>query len=181
MEIYNDVSIFVNKINDFMYAANSHLFLIKLLNQNIWIKFEKDNETFIAKAMGFWIWQFSDELYKVLKPLNNKSILISFSLEEDKDLDLNIEITNYIKENLIISNNISEVEINFKISKYLIPIANQKNNEADLLLMDNILKLIGNLLEKNSLENTLTEERRREIINKKITFRLKETHFNLYF
>ena len=101
-----------------MYAANSHLFLIKLLNHNIWIKFEKDNETFIAKAMGFWIWQFSDELFKVLKPLNNKSILISFSLEEDKDLDLNIEITNYIKENLIISNNISEVEINFKISKY---------------------------------------------------------------
>ena len=179
LEIYNDVSIFVNKINDFMYAANSHLFLIKLLNQNIWIKFEKDNETFIAKAMGFWIWQFSDELYKVLKPLNNKSILISFSLEEDKDLDLNIEITNYIKKNLIISNNISEVEINFKISKYLIPIANQKNNEADLLLMDNILKLIGNLLEKNSLENTLTEERRREIINKKSHSDLKK-HILIY-
>lgn len=179
LEIYNDVSIFVNKINDFMYAANSHLFLIKLLNQNIWIKFEKDNETFIAKAMGFWIWQFSDELYKVLKPLNDKSILISFSLEEDKDLDLNIEITNYIKENLIISSNISEVEINFKISKYLIPIANQKNNEADLLLMDNILKLIGNLLEKNSLENTLTEERRREIINKKSHSDLKK-HILIY-
>lgn len=179
LEIYNDVPIFVNKINDFMYAANHHLFLIKLINQNIWIKFEKDLETFIAKAIGFWIWQFSDELYKDFKPLNGSPILISFSLEEDKDLDLNIKITNNIKENLIISSNISEVEINFKISKYLIPIANQKNNEADLLLMDEILKLIGKLLEKNSLENTLTEERRREIIDEKSHSDLKK-HMLIY-
>ncbi len=179
LEIYNEVSVFVNKINDFMYAANPHLFLIKLLNQNIWIKFEKDIETFVAKAIGFWIWQFSDELYKDLKPLNDRPILISFSLEEDKDLDLNIKITNKIKENLIISSNISEVEIKLKISKYLIPIANQKNNEADLLLMDEILKLIGKLLEKNSLENTLTKERRCEIIDKKSHSELKK-HILIY-
>lgn len=179
LEIYNEVSVFVNKINDFMYAANPHLFLIKLINQNIWIKFEKDIETFIAKAIGFWIWQFSDELYKDLKPLKDRPILISFSLEEDKDLDLNIKITNKIKENLIISSNISEVEIKLKISKYLTPIANQKNNEADLLLMDEILKLIGKLLEKNSLENTLTKERRCEIIDKKSHSELKK-HILIY-
>lgn len=179
LEMCNDVSIFVSKINDFMYAANHHLYLIKLINQNIWIKFEKDIETFIAKAIGFWIWQFSDELYKDLKPLNGRPILISFSLEEDKDLDLNIKITNNIKKNLIISSNISEVEIKIKISKYLIPLANQKNNEADLLLMDEILKLIGKLLKKNSLENTLTEERRREIIDEKSHSDLKK-HMLIY-
>lgn len=179
LEIYNNVSIFVSKINDFMYAANHHLYLIKLINQNIWIKFEKDIETFIAKAIGFWIWQFSDELYKDLKPLNGRPILISFSLEEDKDLDLNIKITNNIKKNLIISGNISEVEIKIKISKYLIPLANQKNNEADLILMDEILKLIGKLLEKNNLENTLTEERRREIIDEKSHSDLKK-HMLIY-
>lgn len=179
LEIYGDKFILVNKINDFMYAASPNLYLIKLINQNIWIKFEKEVETFIAKAIGFWIWQFSDELYKDLKPLNDRPILISFSLEEDNDLDLNIEITNNIKENLIISSNISEAEIKFKISKYLIPIANQKNNEADLLLMDEILKLIGMLLEKNSLENTLTEERRCEIIDEKSNSDLKK-HMLIY-
>lgn len=179
LELYNDVPIFVNKINDYMYAANHHLFLIKLINQNIWIKFEKDIEIFIAKAICFWIWQFSDELYNDLKPLNDRPILISFSLEEDEDLDLDIEITNNIKENLIISSDISEAEIKFNISKYLIPIANQKNNEADLLLMDEILKLIGKLLEKNSLENTLTKERRCEIIDKKSHSNLKK-HLLIY-
>lgn len=179
LEIYNDAPVFVNKINDFMYAANPHLFLIKLINQNIWIKFEKDIETFIAKAIGFWIWQFGDELYNDLKPLNDRFILISFSLEEDEDLDFNIKITNNIKENLIISSDISEVEINFNISKYLMSIANQKNNEADMLLMNEILKLIGKLLEKNSLKNTLTEERRCEIINKKSHSDLKK-HILIY-
>ena len=173
-ESYGDKLILVNKINDFMYAATKNLFLIKLINQNIWIKFEKDIETFLAKAICFWIWQFSGELYKDLKPLNESPILISFILEEYDDLDLNIEITNNMKENLIISNYISELEINFKISKYLIAIANHKSNEADLLLMNEILKLIGNLLEKNSLENTLTEERRYEIIHKKSYSELKK-------
>ena len=179
LEIYEDKLILVNKINDFMYAASPNLFLIKLINQNIWIKFEKNIETFIAKAIGFWIWQFSDELYRDLKPLNDNPILISFSLEEDEDLDLNIKITNNIKENLIISCNISEVEIKFKISKYLIPIANQKNNEADLLLMNEILKLFGKLLDKNSLENTLKKERRHEIIHKKSHSDLKK-HILIY-
>ena len=179
LEIYNDTPVFVNKINDFMYAANHHLYLIKLINQSIWIKFEKDIETFIAKTISFWIWQFSDELYKDLKQLNGRPILISFSLEEDKDLDLNIKITNNIKKNLIISSNISDVEIKIKISKYLIPLANQKNNEADLLLMDEILKLIGKLLEKNSLENTLKEERRCEIIDEKSHSNLKK-HMLIY-
>ena len=45
-ESYGDKLILVNKINDFMYAATKNLFLIKLINQNIWIKFEKDIETF---------------------------------------------------------------------------------------------------------------------------------------
>lgn len=179
LEIYEDKLILVNKINDFMYAASPNLFLIKLINQNIWIKFEKNIETFIAKAIGFWIWQFSDELYRDLKPLNDNPILISFSLEEDEDLDLNIKITNNIKENLIISSNISEVEIKFKISKYLIPIANQRNNEADLLLMNEILKLFGKLLDKNSLENTLKKERRHEIIHKKSHSDLKK-HILIY-
>ena len=99
--------------------------------------------------------------------MKNHHIFISINIEEYDDLDLTIEITNEIKENLIISSNVSEKEINLRISKYLISIANQKDNEADRLLMNEILKLMGILLEKNRLQNTLTKERRCEIINKK--------------
>lgn len=174
LEIYKDKFILVNKINDFMYAAIPNLFLIKLNTQNIWIKFEKDMEMIIAEAICFWLGYFSDELYKDLKPLNNLPILISFNLEEHDTLDLTTKIKNNIKQNLIISSYITNAEINFKISKYLIHISIQKNNEADLLLMNEILKLIGKLLEKNSLENTLTEERICEIFHKKSGSELKK-------
>lgn len=167
LEIYKDKFILVKKINDFIYATIPNLFLIKLNTQNIWIKFEKDVEMFIAEAICFWLEYISGELYKDLKPLNNIPISISFNLEEHNNLDLSTKIENIIKQNLIISSNITNEEINFKISNHLINIAIQKNNEADLLLMNEILKLIGKILENNSLENTLTEERIYEIIHKK--------------
>lgn len=148
-----------------MYVAGSNLFLIKTHNQNIWINFENYFESTIAEAICYWIWQFSDELQIDLNSLKNHHIFISINIEEYDDLDLTIEITNEIKENLIISSNVSEKEINLIISKYLISIANQKDNEADRLLMNEILKLMGILLEKNRLQNTLIKERRLSLIH----------------
>ena len=174
LEKYGEKLLLTYKISEFMYVAWHNLFLIKLNNQNIWIACEKDSESNIAKSIGYWIWQFSDELKIDLNPLNDSPIFIPISVEEYVNLDTNIEITPEIKENLIISSYTSENEIKFKISKNLISIANQENNEADRLLMNEILKLMGNLLEKNSLENTLTEERRLEIINEKAPLSLKK-------
>ena len=174
LEKYGEKLLLAYKISEFMYVAWHNLFLIKLNNQNIWIACEKDSESNIAKSIGYWIWQFSDELKIDLNPLNDSPIFISISVEEYVNLDTNIEITPEIKENLIISSYTSENEIKFKINKNLISIANPENNEADRLLMNEILKLMGNLLEKNSLENTLTEERRLEIINEKAPLSLKK-------
>lgn len=174
LEIYGDKLVSVKKNNEFMYVAGSNLFLIKTHNQNIWINFENYFESAIAEAICYWVWQFNDELQIDLNSLKNHHIFISINIEEYDDLDLTIEITNEIKENLIISSNVSEKEINLRISKYLISIANQKDNEADRLLMNEILKLMGILLEKNRLQNTLTKERRCEIINKKAPLGLKK-------
>ena len=174
LERYGEKLLLAYKISEFMYVAWHNLFLIKLNNQNIWIACENDSESDIAKSIGYWIWQFSDELKIDLNPLNDSPIFISISVEEYTNLDTNIEITQEVKENLITSSYTSENEIKFKISKNLILIANQKNNETDRLLMNEILKLIGILLEKNSLENTLTEKRRYEIINKKAPLGLKK-------
>ena len=175
LEKYNDKLILVNKINEFMYATEFNLFLIKIHKQNIWITNFKNNiESTIGEAICYWIWQFSDELQIDLKSLNNRPIFISISLEEHDDLNLNTEITPEIKENLIISSKITESEIELKISKYLLIIANQKNNEADRLLMSEILKLIGSLLEENGFEITFTEEHICEIINEKAPEGLKK-------
>ena len=174
LERYGGKLLLTYKINDFMYAAWHHLFLIKLNNQNIWITCENDSESNIAKSIGYWIWQFSDELKIDLNPSDDSPIFISISVEEYTNLDTNTEITHEIKENLITSSYTSENEIKFKISKNLIHIANQENNEADRHLMNEILKLIGILLEKNSFENSLTEKRRYEIINKKAPLGLKK-------
>lgn len=174
LESYGDKLVLVEKINEFMYVTASNLFLIKLHDQNIWINFENYFESTIAEAICYWIWQFSDELQIDLNSLKNRPIFISINIEEYDDLDLTIELTNDIKENLIILSNVSDKEINFRISKYLMSLANQKNNEADRLLMNEILKLMGILLEKNSLENTLTKERRCEIVNKKAPLGLKK-------
>lgn len=174
LEIYGEKLLLAYKISEFMYVAWHNLFLIKLDNQNIWIACENDSESNIAKSIGYWIWQFSDELKIDLNSLNDHPISISISVEDYTTLDTNIEITHEVKENLITSSYTSENEIKFKISKYLIQIANKKNNEADRLLMNEILKLIGILLEKNSLENSLTEKRRCEIINKKAPLGLKK-------
>lgn len=174
LEKYGEKLLLVYKISDFMYVAGHNLFLIKLNNQNIWIACENDSESDIAKSIGYWIWQFGDELKIDLNPLNDSPIFISISVEEYNNLDTNIEITQEVKENLIKSMHISENEIKFKISKNLIHMANKKNNEADRLLMNEILKLIGILLEKNSLENSLTEKRRYEIINEKAPLGLKK-------
>lgn len=179
IERYGDKFILVNKVNEFIYAANPNLFLIKLINQNIWIECKNYIESNIAKAIGYWIWQFSDELHIDLKTLNNHPVYISIDLEEHEDLDLNIEITDKIKENLIISSHVSETEIKLKISKNLLIIANQKDNEADLLLMNEILGLVGILLEKNGLKNTLTKKRIMEIIHKKAQLGLKK-HILIY-
>lgn len=173
LERYGDNLLSVYKISEFMYVTDYNIFLIKLNNQNIWIKFENNNESVIAEAICYWIWHFGDELYTDLRFLN-KPITILVNLEENDNLDSNILLTNEIKETLIISSNTSENEIKFKISKNLIPLTKQGNNEADRLLMNEILKLMGNLLEKNSLENTLTEERRLEIINEKVPLGLKK-------
>lgn len=174
LERYGDEMLSVYKISEFMYVAWHNLFLIKLTNQNIWIGCENDSKSNIAKAIGYWIWQFGDELKIDLNPLNNSPLFISISVEEHTNPDANIEITPEIKENLITSSYTSENEIKFKISKNLIHIAKHENNEADRLLMNEILKLMGNLLEKNSLENTLTEAHRLEIINEKIPLGLKK-------
>lgn len=174
LERYGKKLLLAYKISEFMYVAWHNLFLIKLNNQNIWIKCENDSESNIAKSIGYWLWQFSDELKIDLNPLNDSPIFISISVEEYTNLDTNMEITPEIKENLISSSYTSENEINFKISKNLILIANQKNNEADRLLMNEILKLMGILLEKNSLKNTFTKKRRYEIINKKAPLGLKK-------
>lgn len=174
LERYDKKLLLAYKISEFMYVADYNLFLIKLNNQNIWITFENYSESNIAKSIGYWIWQFSDELKIDLNPLNDSPIFISISVEEYTNLDTNIEITPEIKENLITSSYTSENEIKFKISKNLIHIAKQENNEADRILMNEILKLMGNLLEKNSLENTLTEAHRLEIINEKIPLGLKK-------
>ncbi len=174
LERYGKKLLLAYKISEFMYVAWHNLFLIKLNNQNIWIKCENDSESNIAKSIGYWLWQFSDELKIDLNPLNDSPIFISISVEEYTNLDTNMEITPEIKENLITSSYTSENEIKFKISKNLIHIAKQENNEADRLLMNEILKLMGNLLEKNSLENTLTEAHRLEIINEKIPLGLKK-------
>lgn len=174
-EKFNDKLILVNKVNEFMYVTEFNLFLIKIHNQNIWIiDFKTNIESTIAEAIGYWIWQFSDELKIDLKSLNNHEIFISATLEEYEDLDLNIEITPKIKENLITSTHVTEEKIELKISKYLLLIAKQENNDADRLLMNEILKLIGILLEKNGFENTLTEEHICEIINKKAPAGLKK-------
>lgn len=174
LEKYGEKLLLAYKISDFMYVAGHNLFLIKLNNQNIWIACENGSESDIAKSIGYWIWQFGDELKIDLNPLNDSPIFILISVEEYNNLDTNIEITREVKENLIKSKHISENEIKFKISKNLIHIANKKNNEADRILMNEILKLIGILLEKNSLENSLTEKRRYEIINEKAPLGLKK-------
>ena len=179
LERYGKKLLLAYKISEFMYVAWHNLFLIKLNNQNIWIKCENDSESNIAKSIGYWIWQFSDELKIDLNPLNDGPIFISISVEEYTNLDTNMEITPEIKENLISSSYTSENEINFKISKNLIHIANQKNNEADRLLMNEILKLMGILLEKNSLKNTFTEKRRYEIIDENAPLGLKK-HILIY-
>lgn len=173
LEIYENNLINVNKINDFVYIAYSNLFLTKIINQNIWVKCENNFESDIAKAICFWLCQFGDEIYKDLKLLKEKPIFISFNLEEN-NLDLNSEITNQMKDNIIISSHVSKFEINFTISKNLIIISNQKNNEADLLLMNEILKLFGTLLEKNNLENKFTPERILKIIHKELSLGLKK-------
>lgn len=171
LEKYEDKLILVNKVNEFMYVTGFNLFLIKIHNQNIWITNFKNNiESTIAEAICYWIWQFSDELQIDLKPLNNYPIIISISLEAYDDLDLNTKI----KEKLIISSQVTETEIELKISKYLLPIANKKNNEADRLLMNEILKLIGSLLEENGFENSLTKDHICEIINDKAPLGLKK-------
>ena len=174
LERYGDKIILVNKVNEFIYESNPNLFLIKLNNQNIWIECKNYNESTIAKAIGYWIWQFSDELQIDLKSLNDNPVYISIDLEKHNDLDLNIEITDKIKEDLIISSHVSESEIMLKISKNLLIIANQKDNEADLLLMNEVLELFGILLEKNGLKNTLTKKRIMEIIRKKAPSGLKK-------
>ncbi len=171
LEKYDDKLILVNKVNEFMYVTGFNLFLIKIHDQNIWITNFKNNiESTIAEAICYWIWQFSDELQIDLKPLNNHSIFISISFEAYEDLDLNSEI----KEDLIISSHVTEAEIDLKISKYLLSIANQKNNEADRIMMKEILKLLGIILEENGFENTLTKERICEIINEKAPLGLKK-------
>ena len=103
LERYGGKLLLTYKINDFMYAAWHHLFLIKLNNQNIWITCENDSESNIAKSIGYWIWQFSDELKIDLNPLDDSPIFISISVEEYTNLYTNNEITHEIKENLITS------------------------------------------------------------------------------
>ena len=175
LEKYDDDLILVNRANEFMYEIGSNLFLTKIHNQKIWINNFKDYlESVIAEAICYWIWQFRDELQIDLKSLNNNPIYISITLEAHDDLDLNNEITTEMKENLIVSSHITETEIELKISKYLLVIAKQKNNEADRLLMNEILKLIGVLLEKNGFENTLTEKHVYDIINEKAPLGLKK-------
>jgi len=119
----------------------------------------------ITDLAAYWLWQITPSLRPYLKVLGKSPINIFLRLERPSrwaqvtlsdDIDF---LADFVHE-------VEQFDITFTIPDGIQAHLRKANNEADRLILDEILQSFNKLLEAHGVPQTLTEKVRQEIVNK---------------
>lgn len=128
-----------------------------------------------SEAISYWFSQIRDQLNPHLKPLNKLTLLISFELlnTELYESHENLGNQDYKSVDKFIFN-IETDKISIKIPGEISSQLSSTCNEGERIVLKQILLCLGQLLECNKLDNTLTQNVVENIVDERLPLGLKK-------
>lgn len=120
----------------------------------------------VAGTISYWLWQLTPSLKSHLNDLGFNSVHITFDLDNyDKWMASDVSDIENISKEPIFEHEINDYAFKVKIPFELTSILLIPDNRGDILIMEELLKAFGSLLEHHGLPNNLNETERERILS----------------